>query len=186
MIKTDQCVIRPYTTEDIESSSHHANNASIARWLRNGFPHPYTVDDARKWIDSVLNSSPMYDYVIAVSDGTDTDQAKTTAIGGIGLKTRSDVNHRTMEIGYWLGEEYWGRGIATGVVKAFSTWTFETFPQIVRLEAEVYEGNEGSARVLTKAGYKLEGRMRKAVEKGGKIMDLLIFGLLREDLKNEE
>ena len=167
---------------DAESTAEHANNAAIVKWMRPGFPHPYTVDERRKWLESVVSSSPTYDFAICPVDKLDhSDYDSIPAIGGIGVKPRSNVEHRTMGVGYWLGESYWGRGIATAAVKGFSAWAFEAFPHLLRLEAEVFAHNVASARVLTKAGYTLEGRKRQAIEKDGVVMDLLVFGLLRDE-----
>lgn len=85
-----------------------------------------------------------------------------------------------MQIGYWLGEPHWGQGIATDAVRGFSDWAFEHFAHLVRLEAEVFEGNDGSVRVLEKAGFAFEGRQRMAIEKMGDVRDLLVFVRFRE------
>ena len=106
------------------------------------------------------------------------------AVGGIGLHPQGDVHRRAMEIGYWLGEPYWGRGIVTEAVRALTRYAFETF-DIARVYAYVYEWNPASARVLEKAGYRLEGRLRKAVTKEGTTMDMLVYGFTEEDLARE-
>ncbi len=102
------------------------------------------------------------------------------AAGGIGVFLQEDVARRSAEIGYWVGEAHWGRGIATDVVRRFTDWAFETY-DLLRLYALVFDGNRGSCRVLEKAGYQLEGRMRKAVVKEGKVLDQLIYAKLREE-----
>lgn len=108
------------------------------------------------------------DFAICLPDGS-------AVIGGIGLKTRDDVHYRKMELGYWLGEDQWHRGIATEAVTVFSAWAFDRFDFLLRLEAEVFEGNRASCRVLEKAGFVFEGRQIKAVEKLGIVMDTLMY-----------
>ncbi|PWY78578.1 acyl-CoA N-acyltransferase [Aspergillus sclerotioniger CBS 115572] len=90
------------------------------------------------------------------------------------------MKYRTMKVGYWLSKSYWDHGITTAAVKAFSAWTFKTFPHLLKLKAEVFGDNTASARVLTKAGYTLEEQKRQAVEKNGVVIDLLVFGLVRD------
>lgn len=148
--------------------------------MRNTFPSPYTLSDASTWITiASSSSSPPKHFAILSPDGL-------TFYGGIGLTPRSDVESRTWEIGYWLAEYAWGRGIGTEVVRAFSRWAFETFAGLGRLEAVVFEGNGGSEKVLERAGYVLEGVRRKAVEKGGRVLDLKVYGLLREECFGEK
>jgi len=100
------------------------------------------------------------------------------AVGGISLEPGEDVFRRSAEIGYWLGEPFWGRGIATEAVRAVSDYAFATF-DVCRLEAGVFSWNAASARVLEKAGYVLEGRCRQAVVKDGRLGDRLLYALLR-------
>jgi RimJ/RimL family protein N-acetyltransferase len=158
---------------DAPSIAREANNPLIAQWMRNLFPHPYTLLDAESWISIATTRLPLRDFAITRPDGT--------YVGGIGLKPLADVESRTMEIGYWIGEAHWGAGIMTEAVVAFSRWSFETIPELLRLEACVFGGNEGSMVVLRKAGYTFEGRRRNAVFKNGKVLDFHIFALLREE-----
>jgi RimJ/RimL family protein N-acetyltransferase len=99
-------------------------------------------------------------------------------VGGIGIDVGTDVFRRSAEIGYWLGEPFWGRGIATEVLRALTDYAWATF-DIIRLEAGVFSWNPASARVLEKAGYTLEGCLRQGVVKQGRVGDRLIYGLLR-------
>jgi RimJ/RimL family protein N-acetyltransferase len=154
--------------DDAQSLSEAANNPKIAQFMRNTFPYPYTIDDARKWISMTTSASPAYDFIICLPDNA-------TVIGSIGLKPKTDIEYRTMEIGYWIREEQWGQGIATEALLAFSAWTFETFKHLLRLEAEVFAGNMASGRVLEKAGFEYEARRKWAIEKAGVVMDLMIY-----------
>ncbi|KAL4959521.1 GNAT family N-acetyltransferase [Aspergillus stella-maris] len=170
-------IIRPFhsTPTEAQTFSFHANNKVITKNMRNAFPYPYTPQDATNWFNFTASQNPRYDFAIA-------DAGSNEAIGAVGLKPRTDVQYRSMEIGYWVAQDYWGRGIATEVVLQFSKWAFEQFPQLIRLEAEVFDGNEGSRRVLEKAGYQLEGRKRNAVEKDGVVLDTFLYSLLMEEV----
>ncbi|KAH7305877.1 acyl-CoA N-acyltransferase [Stachybotrys elegans] len=176
ILHLQKCMIRPYYVGDAEASAKEANNPKIAQFMRNTFPSPYEVKDALWWINLATSASPMRDFAIC-------DPETGVLIGGIGLKARDDIQARTMEVGYWLGESHWGRGVATEALSAFAKWAFESFPQAVRLEAEVFSNNKGSARVLEKTGFVFEGRKRNAVEKNGQLLDVLVYGALREELE---
>ncbi|KAF5368979.1 hypothetical protein D9758_003029 [Tetrapyrgos nigripes] len=179
IIALKNVVVRPYQSEDLETMCHHANNKKIAQYMMNTFPSPYTLEAGRYWLGMKLEeqtnpSKKPKDFVIAVDEGN-------TCIGGIGLKPGSDVQERYMEVGYWISEEFWGRGITTEVLKAFLSFVWREYPNVERLGGTVYSGNEASVRVLKKAGFVHEGTMRKHVWKNGEFKDLLVFGLLREE-----
>ncbi|GAB1198286.1 hypothetical protein APSETT444_007600 [Aspergillus pseudonomiae] len=167
-------LIRPYYAGDVEALAKEGNNPEIARWLRSRFPEPYTIEDAKDWISIANSASPVLNFAISRREDN-------IAIGSIGLKARDDVYYRTMEIGYWVGQDHWGKGIATEALSAMTAWAFKSFPHVLRLEAEVYDGNEASQKVLAKAGYQLEGRRRKVVEKKGIVMDTLNFCTFRAE-----
>ncbi len=100
----------------------------------------------------------------------------------MGIKPpRGDVVAHVLEVAYWVGEGSWGKGVATQALRAYVGWLFETFPKVTRLEGMVFEGNVGSVRVLERVGFVLEGTRRKAAVKNGVVMDVLHFGLLKEE-----
>ena len=168
ILRLRSCLLRPYDDGDVESIARGADNPKIARWMRNAFPQPYTAGDAKAWISIANSASPLRDFAICQPDGA-------RVIGGIGLKAQNDIHYRTMEIGYWLSEDYWHQGISTEAVTAFADWAFDNFDHLLRLEAEVFEGNVASGRVLEKAGFVLEGRRKMAIEKSGTVMDSLTY-----------
>lgn len=168
-LKLERCTIRNFREGDEPSLVRHANNRKIWRNLRDRFPHPYVLDDAIWWIQYANSTTPVTNFAIAV-DGE--------AIGGIGLILEDDVYRRSAEIGYWLGEEFWGQGIASSAVQALTEYAFANF-DICRIFAEVFEWNPGSMRVLEKAGYQFEGRLKKAVFKDGQIIDACIYAIVR-------
>ncbi|OTB08553.1 hypothetical protein M426DRAFT_7866 [Hypoxylon sp. CI-4A] len=178
IVTTDKCYIRAYAYSDAEAAAAAANHPEIVAYMRNSFPHPYTLESANYWINFALDSDPMVNFAIFLPDGT--------FAGGIGLKPGQDVESRTWEVGYWIAMDHWGRGIARSALEGFSAWAFQKFPELLRLEAGVFGENTASMKVLERVGYTKEGVRRKAVFKKDKIMDLVIYGLLREDLEGRE
>lgn len=164
-----QAVLRPWRPGDEASLVKHANNRKIWRNVRDLFPYPYTPQHAREWVHRAGRVHPRTNFAIAV-DGD--------AVGGIGIVLREDIYRRSAEIGYWLGEEFWGRGIVTEAVKAMSDWGFAHF-DICRIYAGVFEWNPASMRVLEKAGYTLEARLAKQVTKDGETIDEFIYAIVR-------
>ena len=126
------------------------------RNLRDRFPHPYSLRHAEVWIDLAAAQTPETNFAIA---------SATEAIGGIGLELRRDVHRRSANVGYWLGEPYWGRGIATGALRAFTEFAFAEF-NLVRIDANVYEWNPASARVLEEGGIRVRGTAAKEHNQG--------------------
>ena len=165
----EKCIIRPWRAGDEDALVRHANSQSIWRNVRDRFPHPYTYREAVWWIGHATLQSPTTDFAIEVEG---------EAAGGIGLTLQSDVHRRAAEIGYWLGETVRGRGIATEAVRAVTDWGFKSF-DLCRIYAHVFAWNPVSARVLEKAGYELEGRLRKSVFKEGEITDELVYAVVR-------
>jgi len=168
-IDLDEWCIRSFVAGDAEAIVQHANNRRISINLRDRFPYPYTRADAEAFLNLAWAQQPESDFAIASPSGV---------IGGIGFHRQTDVYRLSAEIGYWVGEPFWGRGIATRAVRAFGDWVFATTP-LVRLYAHVFDWNPASARVLEKAGFTLEGRMRRSVIKDGKIIDQLVYGRVR-------
>ena len=169
-IDFDSYHIRSFSNKDIRSMVRHANNPRIAANLRNRFPHPYTVDDAEKWLEYVKSKKPETNFAIATP---------SEAIGGIGFELMDDVHYQTAELGYWIGEDYWGRGIMTAAVTVFTEYAFRNY-DLIRIFAAVFESNPASVRVVEKAGYTFEGRLRRSVNKNGRILDELMYAKVKE------
>lgn len=163
-------VIRRFAPGDAEALVRHADDRRVWRHLRDRFPHPYTMTDARAWLAHAALEDPAVSFAIASGD---------ELVGGIGLVLGEDVHRRTAEIGYWIGPALWNRGIATRAVGAFTRWAFERF-DLDRIHGDVFEGNDASARVLEKCGYVFEGRLRKSVFKDGRTLDQLVYATVRE------
>lgn len=163
-------LIRNFRPGDEDALVRHANNPKIWRNVRDRFPHPYTRADAEWWIAHTSSENPEASFAIVV-DGE--------AVGAIGFIPQEDVFRRSVEMGYWLGEEYWGKGIVTDAVRALSDYIFANL-DVCRIYATVFEWNPGSRRVLEKAGFQFEGRLRKAVTKDGQTIDEFMYALVRE------
>lgn len=159
------CTIRSWRYDDLDALVRHANNRKVWRNLRDAFPHPYTREDGENWLAMALSQDPATNFAIAVDD---------EAIGGIGLELKSDVFRRSTEIGYWIGERFWGRGIATEAVAALTSWGFANL-DIERIYAGVFSWNPASSRVLEKVGYTFEGRLHNAIYKDGRVLDELVY-----------
>ena len=142
-IRIDPWKLRPWQPGDVDALVKYANNYAIWRNLPDTFPHPYTETDAREWSQRPNQGEPLTNLAIATAD---------EAIGSIGLTLQDDVHFRSGEVGYWLGEPFWGQGIATRALRTFSEYAFANF-DLVRLYAIVFEWNPASARVLEKAGF---------------------------------
>ena len=170
-LQLGKCRIRPWRVEDTASLQRYANNRRIWIKLRDIFPHPYTLENARFFLDLVAKENPPTTFAIA----TDSE-----AIGCIGLRLGADVHRKTAELGYWLGEPFWGRGIMTEAVRAFTLQAFADF-DLVRIYAESFANNEASVRVLQKAGFIYEGRLRAHAFKDGQVLDALVYAKLRDD-----
>jgi RimJ/RimL family protein N-acetyltransferase len=168
-IRMNRSTLRAWKPGDEESLVRHANNRAIWRNLRDAFPHPYTLADAKRWIEIANPTEQITNFAIVVEGA---------AVGGIGLVLKDDVFRRSAEIGYWLGEDYWGRGIATEAARAVTDYAFATF-DLCRIFAGVFEWNPASMRVLEKAGYEFECRMKRSVTKDGETIDEFIFAVIR-------
>lgn len=162
--------LRPWQEKDIESLVKNANNINIWNNLRDYFPNPYTEGAAKEWIGMNAGASPVTNFAIDLGG---------EAIGGASLLLNSDVYLLTAEIGYWLGETYWEKGITTEAVRLLVEHSFNHF-NLVRLYAGVFAGNKASMRVLEKNGFYLEATRKNAVVKNGIVMDDCIWVKLRE------
>ena len=167
-LKLRTCDVRSWRTADVDSLVGHANNRKIWINLRDAFPHPYTMRDGREYIRASRQRVPETTFAIAVGD---------EAIGGVGFVLRPDVERVSAEIGYWLGEPFWGRGIATDALSAVTAYAIEQH-QLTRIFAVPFAWNAPSCRVLEKAGYVLEARLRRSAIKDGMMTDQLQFAFI--------
>ncbi len=170
--KQNHLTLRPFKDGDEASLVANANNIKIFNNVKDTFPHPYTFDDALWWINAnKLSENLGMCFAIDING---------EVVGAIGIIIGSDIQRLTSEIGYWLGENYWGKGIATEALKQMTDYVFQNFPDLVRIWAGVFEHNKSSMNVLEKAGYKFEGIRKKGAVKNGMVIDKYIYVKFRE------
>jgi len=164
------CLVRSWRKSDVDSLVRHANNQKVWLQLRDRFPHPYTAADGEAWLVHACEAEPEKDLAIDVAG---------EAAGGIGLTLGSDVERISAEIGFWLGESLWGRGIVTAAVRAFTARAFSAYG-LQRIFALPFAGNTASRRVLEKSGFALEGILRRSALKAGRVTDQALYALVIE------
>ena len=164
-LQLDRCQIRAWRESDAQSLATYANNRNVWINLRDRFPHPYTIADAHAFIRTSIAARHQTAFAIEVEG---------QAAGGIGYIPHDQEERVSAEIGYWLGEPFWGRGIATEAVVAITKHAIKLHG-LTRVYAISFAWNGASCRVLEKAGYVLEGRMRKSAVKDGQIVDQLLY-----------
>lgn len=154
-------LLRNLNLSDVPAIAAFANNIKIWNNVRDSFPYPYTENDAKMFIESVQNESPQTTFAI---------EYEREIAGVTGLIIQSDVYRLNAEVGYWLGEPFWGKGIAVEALKLITHYAFDKL-KLARIYASVFEYNKPSMRVLEKAGFNLEGISKKAIIKNGTICD---------------
>jgi len=170
VLNTERLVLRPWRKDDCKSLPTLANNRKIWLNVRDLFPHPYTLEDATRWIQHSAENPHHHNFAVTHEE---------TLIGAVGLHLLTDVYRRAAEIGYWLGEPYWGKGFMTEAVKKVTDWAFKTF-DICRIQAGCFESNRASMRVLEKAGYHLEAELKKFLTKDGSTFNELLYVKLKD------
>ena len=165
------CVLRKWRLSDAKDLAAALNNEKILNNLRDGLPFPYTGQDAGDYITAMLSAdeNSTFAYAITVDD---------RAVGSIGAFRQSNIHRQTAELGYYLAEEYWGRGIMTEAIRQLCGIVFDT-TDILRIYAEPFAYNTGSRRALEKAGFALEGIMKNNAVKNGKVLDMALYSLTR-------
>jgi [ribosomal protein S5]-alanine N-acetyltransferase len=164
--------LRPWLESDLESLVGFADNASIARNMSDFFPHPYTADKGRAFIAMAQQQNPPLIMAIEVEN---------KAAGGIGLHPQHDIYRMNAELGYWLAEPYWGKGIITQAIQQMVRYGFENF-EFTRIYARPFGHNKASQKALEKAGFVLEAHLEKTFFKNGEYVDELIFAIRKESL----
>lgn len=165
------CTLRRWRPSDHSALVRHANNIDIWRNVRDVFPHPYTAKNADSFLAAAMKPTGE-ESIYAIDVGGQ-------AVGAIGIHPRVNEERHTAEIGYWLGEAYWGRGIATTAVRSLAQRALDE-TDLYRLFANVFSSNPASMRVLEKAGFQREGILRRAVVKEGVLLDTVVYALTRD------
>jgi len=162
--------LRPWVNADAPAIAKHANNKKIAENMRDGFPFPYSIQDAYNWLSMATTSNHI---MLAI-------EVEGEAAGGIGVMYQDNVYRLSAEMGYWLGEQHWRKGITSEAIRKLSDYVFEN-TGVVRLYADIFSPNIPSMRTIEKAGFTLEGIHRKAVYKNGQLLDEHVYVRLKDD-----
>lgn len=163
-------ILRPWRSSDLDSLVKYADNYNVAKWLTNQFPHPYTYESGKGYIEMVGKDNPTRVFAIEIEG---------EAAGSIGIFPQTDIHEKSAEIGYWLSEKYWRNGIMSSAVRDIVKYGFDTF-DIVRIYAKPFSTNSGSQKVLEKAGFSKEATLKRALFKNGEIMDEYIYVRFKE------
>ena len=163
--------IRKWKVEDAEQLKDAINNKNILDNLRDGIPFPYTIEDAKEFIKQTLNApkDSQYSWAILIDN---------KVIGSIGVFRKENIHYQTAEIGYYIAEEYWGKGIMTKVLKEVCNFIFNE-TDIIRIFAEPFSYNIASCKVLEKVGFEFEGTLRNNAIKNNKIIDMKMYSIIK-------
>ena len=166
------CTIRQWRLSDKERLAELLNNKKIQDNLRDGLPYPYATVDAEVYINSMLAADPTKTFAFAIT-------VDDVVIGSIGVFRYNNIHFRTAEMGYYIGEPYWGKGYTTSAVEQVCQYVFEN-TDILRIFAEPFAYNTASCRVLEKAGFQFEGTLRSNAVKNGKVLDMRMYARIKE------
>ena len=167
-----ECKIREWKLEDAAGLAEMLNNKNILNNLRDGLPYPYTKSDAEEYIASMLSADKTKTFAFAIT-------ADDKVVGSIGVFRCDNIHFRTAEMGYYIGEPYWGKGLGTSAVKQACSYVFE-HTDIIRIFAEPFAYNMASCRVLEKSGFQFEGLLRNNAFKNEKVVDMKMYSLIRK------
>ncbi|RPA69751.1 N-acetyltransferase [Cyclobacteriaceae bacterium YHN15] len=154
-----------------------ANNPNIAKNLRDSFPFPYTIHDARHWIEHNIKFNPPQNFAI---------EYEGKLAGAIGCEIGKDELRTNMEVGFWIGQPFWGKGIASEALVLYTEYALDKFPEVKRIYSQVFETNIASMKVLENAGFEPEAILRHAYIKNGRIGDLFQYVILREEVEKQQ
>ena len=172
MMTTD-ITLRGWRLEDAPALAAMVDNKKVQDNLRDGLPYPYTEEDAKAFLRETLAAKEDSQYAFAVLyDGE--------VVGHVAVFRKDNVHRLTGELGYYIAEPYWGKGLMTEAVRQVAAYVFER-TDIIRIFAEPYALNDASGRVLEKAGFQLEGTLRQNAVKQGQVVDMKLYALLKSD-----
>lgn len=163
--------LRPWKPSELQSLVKYANNYNVAKNLTDKFPHPYTEDHGIAFIEMAMNGDPIHIFAIDIEG---------EAVGGIGIHPETDIHRLNAELGYWLAEPFWGKGIMSTAIRLMLNFAFSNY-DINRVYARPFNTNLGSQKVLEKNGFVLEAKLEKVLIKNGEILDELIYAVRRSN-----
>lgn len=162
---------RKWEDNDAQELANLANEREVSQYLRDVFPYPYSLDDAKSYLSflKTITEEQQFNRAVIVNN---------KIVGSCSLVLQGDICRKSAEIGYWIGKKYWHQGIATELVKKLCEYGFENY-DIVRIYGEIFEPNIASGKVLEKNGFQLEGTLRKSVFKNNTFMNTLIYAKIQ-------
>lgn len=166
--------LRAFVHTDLEALVKHANNYHIAKNLSNKFPFPYTIDDGIAFINLAQSHHPQEIFAIVVNG---------EVAGSIGVHPQQDFYCKNAELGYWIAESHWGKGIVPSAVSLMVDYAFRTF-DVTRVYARTFDTNFKSQKVLLKSGFTLEAQLKQTFYKYGTVYDEMIYGLRKPTPEN--
>ena len=170
-----KCRIRKWELSDAKDLAAALSNKKVQDNLRDGLPYPYTEQDGKEFISAMLSADENETFAFAIT-------VNNMVIGSIGIFRQDNIHRQTAELGYYIAEEYWGKGIMTEAVKQICEYVFAN-SDIIRIYAEPFAYNIASCRALEKAGFQYEGTLRGNAVKNGKVIDMKMYSLLKEEIK---
>ena len=170
-----KCRIRKWELSDAKDLAAELSNRKVQDNLRDGLPYPYTEQDGKEFISAMLSADENETFAFAIT-------VNNMVIGSIGIFRQGNIHRQTAELGYYIAEEYWGKGIMTEAVKQICEYVFAN-SDIIRIYAEPFAYNIASCRALEKAGFQYEGTLRSNAVKNGKVIDMKMYSLLKEEIK---
>lgn len=168
-----KCRIRKWELSDAKDLAAALSNKKVQDNLRDGLPYPYTEQDGKEFISAMLSADENETFAFAIT-------VDNMVIGSIGIFRQGNIHRQTAELGYYIAEEYWGKGIMTEAVKQICEYVFAN-SDIIRIYAEPFAYNIASCRVLEKVGFQYEGTLRSNAVKNSKVIDMKMYSLLKEE-----
>ncbi len=170
-----KCRIRKWELSDAKDLAVALSNKKVQDNLRDGLPYPYTEQDGKEFISAMLSADESETFAFAIT-------VDNMVIGSIGIFRQGNIHRQTAELGYYIAEEYWGKGIMTEAVKQICEYVFAN-SDIIRIYAEPFAYNIASCRVLEKVGFQYEGTLRSNAVKNGRVIDMEMYSLLKAEIK---
>ena len=170
-----KCRIRKWELSDAKDLAAALSNKKVQDNLRDGLPYPYTEQDGKEFISAMLSADENETFAFAI-------MVDDKVVGSIGIFRQGNIHSQTAELGYYIAEEYWGKGIMTEAVKQICEYVFAK-SDIIRIYAEPFAYNIASCRVLEKVGFQYEGTLRSNAVKNGKVIDMEMYSLLKAEIK---
>ncbi len=171
-----RCVLRPLVPGDATSLQRHADDEAVSRNLFDGFPSPYTLEDAQGWCDTGCRSAAM-GYVWGI-------EVEAQIVGCISVHPDDGWLRCNAEVGYWIGQRFWRRGITSEALALVTAWVWENLPEVTRLYAPILAWNDGSQAVARKCGYLKEAELQRSAIKDGRVIDRVQWASIRPEVRH--